>query len=209
MTDSLVWDFNGTLLNDVQADLLCANDLLRSHGLPLLADVAAYRDVFRFPVIEYYRDLGFDFDQISFRDLAHEWLGYYEKHNSDMKLMPGALEVLSFVRDRGIKQYVISASEQSVLKDQLAKLGVSDYFVEIIGIDNVYAGSKKEIAAQWLQNADRGNILMVGDTLHDHEVAQAIGARCLLFTGGHQSRQKLESAGVPVIDDLKKTVEYL
>ena len=48
---------------------------------------------------------------------------------------------------------------------------------------------------------------MVGDTDHDLEVANALGIRCVLFSGGHQPREKLAAAGAPVIDDLRSLLD--
>ena len=50
--------------------------------------------------------------------------------------------------------------------------------------------------------SDPAACVMIGDTQHDAEVAAAIGAKCVLYTGGHQSRALLEAACPHVIDDL-------
>ena len=51
--------------------------------------------------------------------------------------------------------------------------------------------------------ADPARCLMVGDTDHDAETARAMGVRCILYAGGHQTRARLEATGCAVIDRLE------
>ena len=53
----IIWDFNGTLLDDVRETLDATNALLARYGKPMLADADAYRRVFGFPVIDYYEKI--------------------------------------------------------------------------------------------------------------------------------------------------------
>ena len=70
----LIWDFNGTLYDDVQAGIESANRLLASHQLPIFTSTEQYRATFGFPVVDYYVRMGFDFSKTPFDELAHEWL---------------------------------------------------------------------------------------------------------------------------------------
>ena len=54
----IVWDWNGTLLNDVNLCFECINRLLVSKNLDPLIDLAAYRDIFEFPIQNYYQKAG-------------------------------------------------------------------------------------------------------------------------------------------------------
>ena len=42
---------------------------------------------------------------------------------------------------------------------------------------------------------DPDHILMIGDTIHDHEVALSIGVDCILVDYGHVSKERLVSTG--------------
>jgi phosphoglycolate phosphatase len=68
-----------------------------------------------------------------------------------------------------------------------------------------------DIGLQWINKLDinPNQVLMVGDTIHDHEVAQAMGVDCLLIPSGHQSRTRLEVCGVPVIEKLREVEKLL
>ena len=52
-------------------------------------------------------------------------------------------------------------------------------------------------------------VLFVGDSEHDFEIATELGARCVLYSRGHQARRHLESFAVPVIDDLREVAQLV
>ena len=81
---------------------------------------------------------------------------------------------------------------------------LSGFFDELLGQSDIYARGKKETGLSYLKESgiDPASAVLVGDTLHDLEVAQAMGTRCVLCAAGHQSRARLEAAGVPVIGTL-------
>ena len=56
----VLWDFNGTVYDDMEACLRSVNEMLSERGLPVLS-AEAYREVFDFPVKDYYAKIGFDF----------------------------------------------------------------------------------------------------------------------------------------------------
>ena len=106
---------------------------------------------------------------------------------------------------------MISASQQDNLRVQLAPFGLDAYLDGVHGIADIYAASKETLARRWL--SDKGltgdEVLFVGDSEHDFEIATALGAHCLLFSGGHHARAHLESLGAPVIDDLREVPVFL
>ena len=191
----LIWDFNGTLLDDVETDLLAANELLRRHGLPLLADVEAYRAVFGFPIVDYYRRIGFDFEKTPYNELAIEWVEIYQGLSRDMKLYPSALPLLREARERGIPQSILSATHREILAEQVRQLGIETFFDELMGLDNIHAHSKTALAVAWRERNPTARPLFLGDTEHDLDTARAMGADCILVAEGHRPRAALEAAG--------------
>lgn len=200
MWTHLIWDFNGTLYDDVAAGVESINVMLRARGLREFASLDAYRAIFDFPIEDYYRALGLDVDCEGFDALAHEWVALYLEKSRTAGLRDGVAAVLDTLTARGMPQMVLSASERGMLMGQLRGLGIADRFTDVLGLDNIYAGSKAAIAATWRTRNPDARPLFVGDTLHDAEVAVSIGADCVLIAGGHHSRARLETAGVPVID---------
>lgn len=205
-TELLIWDWNGTLLDDVALCNNCLNQLLKESGSCAHYDRDAYREIFGFPIIDYYRRAGFDFDRHPYEELAARFNQIYPAHSDDCSLCPGVRETLRFAQDAGLRQIILSASEIGTLKRQVAHYQLTDYFDEIIGQSDFYAHGKIEAAREWLarQKPDPTKALLIGDSLHDAEVAQELGVRCVLCAAGHQSRERLLTAGVPVIDTLNE-----
>ena len=86
-----------------------------------------------------------------------------------------------------------------------------DRFEEIMGIDNIYAESTIALAKAWRQRHPDERVMFIGDTTHDYETAEVLGADCYLISAGHQPEYKLASAGegVKIFPCLEKLVEYL
>ena len=97
---TVIWDWNGTLLDDVELCMESINRLLREHRLPQL-DHERYQRVFQFPIIEYYRKAGFDFEQESFESLAHRYMSYYQPRSLSCSLYEHAQDALAHLRDKG------------------------------------------------------------------------------------------------------------
>ena len=189
----LIWDFNGTLLDDVAYDVEITNRLLERHGLPKLESEDAYREIFGFPVIEYYQRLGFDFSKIPFSVLADEWMNDYNSQKHTAGLYPDVVSLLERVRAAGIPQILLSATQRQMLLEQLRELGISELFDEVIGADNHHAYGKAELARAWKKKNPGAVPLMIGDTDHDAESARAMGGEIILVTCGHQVRRTLEA----------------
>lgn len=187
----IIWDFNGTLYDDVEVCLSCGRRLMRAHGLEPIGSLDEYRAIFGFPIIDYYARMGFDFEKTPYAELAVEWVAYYNEESTSAELAAGAREVLSVIKSRGIPQLVLSATEQRMLEGQIAALGIAGYFDALLGQSDIHAHGKLAIARMWrAQNPDAAPLL-IGDTDHDAAVAEAIGADCILLASGHQSRDTL------------------
>ena len=204
-----IWDFNGTLLDDMSAGIRAVNDLLRQRELSCIEDINAYRRVFGFPVKEYYERLGFDFSIEPYDVIAHEWVELYLRYVKDCGLSNGAQETIKGFADNGLTQILLSATEKDMLDSQLGFLGLENAFSEVLGLDNIFAASKVDIALKWRKNNVCANAFVIGDTEHDLLVAKAIGADCYLLSCGHQSRERLEKLGAPVFEELFELTEYL
>lgn len=199
----IIWDWNGTLLNDSWMAVMVINETLAKRGMPTL-DHEHYQNIFGFPVIDYYRRLGFDFVDESFEVVGTEFIEGYEKHKYDVLLHDGVVEVLESLNKQGVTHSILSAYKQNTLDELVAHFQLTDRFVKIVGLDNHYAHSKVENGVQWMSElgADPGDVLFVGDTEHDFEVAQAIGVDCVLIPGGHQTREALLGTSATLVDQI-------
>ena len=206
----IIWDFNGTIFADMDAGIVSVNKMLEERGLPIIPNIEYYRDIFDFPIIDYYRGLGFDFEKESYETvLAPMWVELYNQNAQNSTLVDGVKDTIEKIKEMGLGQTVISACEQGMLDRYLKKLGVYENFDEVLGLDNIHAGSKTHIARAWKERNPESKILFIGDTTHDAETAAVMGGDCILFCGGHQSRAKLEATGHDVIESMSELVEYI
>ncbi len=199
----IIWDWNGTLLDDAWLCVEVMNGMLYRRGLPCLTP-ARYQDLFGFPVIDYYRRLGFEFSREPFDEVGTEFIVGYEKRRNECCLQPGADEVLKQFQKAGLVQSVLSAQKQFTLDEALTSFGIAHFITYKRGISDHYAAGKKEQGSRLMDelDIDPAQVLLIGDTTHDYDVAQAMGVECCLMVSGHHARGKLESCGVPVYERL-------
>lgn len=207
--DHIIWDFNGTILDDVDTGIRSVNKLLADRGLPTLESKESYRAVFGFPIIDYYRRIGFDFEAEPYEVIAPLWVEQYMINVKDAPVFEDVEDAMAFFAGRNILQTLLSATEKNMLIGQLESLGLKNAFCEILGRDDIHAASKGGVARKWRDEHPNAEALMIGDTDHDLQVAKQIGADCVLICRGHQSKEYLEDLGVPVFDDLLQLVEYI
>lgn len=204
MYDTIIWDWNGTLLDDLDLSIKAVNVLLRERDLPILT-LDRYKDIFGFPVINYYEKAGFDFSKEPFEIPARQYVKLYASGESELKLFPDVVDTLSFFKDNNYRQIVLSAMKEDNLRKMISNAGISHFFDGIFGIKDNYAREKVSIGKQVVENLDLNpeKCLMIGDTLHDAEVAEQCGFDCILFSGGHVAKQRLETTGFKIIDQHK------
>ena len=58
-------------------------------------------------------------------------------------------------------------------------------------------------------NINGDEVLFIGDTLHDLEVSNAMGAKCVLVSCGHQSIDVLSKGNVPILNNVNGLVDIL
>jgi len=204
----IIWDWNGTLINDIWLVVEIMNKMLKKRNMPGI-DSKKYREIFDFPVIDYYAKLGFNFSKESFEELTVEFISEYYTRFNECKLFNEVEEVLKKIRDMGIPQSILSASKEDVLIEKIKYYGIDKYFNRIIGLENHYAESKVERGKKWIDelNLNPQDVLLMGDTAHDYDVSKHIGCDCLLIANGHYSYERLAKLGVDVIGTLKEMIQ--
>jgi phosphoglycolate phosphatase len=199
----VIWDWNGTLFDDAWLCRGIINGLLRRRGLPELT-AARYAEIFDFPVRDYYARAGFDFSKESFEALGAEFMADYERRRCECRLRPDAMDALRRLAESGLEQSVLSAYRHDTLETLLEHHGVRPFLTHVIGASNIYAAGKEEEARRLLAalDAEPDAVVLIGDTVHDFDVARSIGVHCRLLFSGHQSRQRLARCGPTVYDSL-------
>ena len=206
---TIVWDWNGTLLDDAQICMECVNDMLRKRNMPVL-DLPTYRSYVENPIIKAYEHI-FDLKVVTFDTIVKEFYESYPRYVKDAKLLPGALQMLDYFKGKGCRQIIITAAHTPDVIEFLFKFGIQDYFETVLGSKDLQGGSKISWALEYTKSESfsKEKLLMIGDTAHDAETAAAIGADCILFSGGHQCEEKLEATGRPVVQSLMQIPELI
>lgn len=206
---TIFWDWNGTLLADVPLVVKVNNLVFAAKGYRAISE-AEYRRIFRFPIRDYYRDLGVG--DMAFDQIAQAWTDGYVEHFGECGLRPDAAQTVRRFHQAGWRQVIISASRQDLLRGQVARFPALDgMFEDILGLADVYAVSKVQLARDYLARSGvrPEEAVFLGDTTHDAEVAAAIGCRCLLIAGGHQADEVLAASGAAVLPSLSAASEAL
>lgn len=188
----IIWDWNGTLLNDFHLchDILCGE--LKDAGLPPVPP-ESHRELFHFPVRNFYESVGFDFKKIPFETLAKKYMDRYRAQVSRCELFEEAEQFLEKTWKEGVSHAILSAAPEVDLRKHVAHFGIDRYFSHIFGLVDDFASSKvqrgKDLLQTWKINPN--DTLFIGDTDHDLEVGNALGVDVLLIADGHQSFEKL------------------
>ena len=199
----VIWDWNGTLLDDAWLCVELVNEMLcRRNAQPITHD--SYQREFGFPVKHFYHKLGFDFSVEPFEALASEYINKYDERRFECKLQDHATSVLRHCLDRGLKQSILSAYHQARLEDMVNFFELRHLFTRVIGLDDHHAHSKIEQGVRFVEESGfhPSEVLLIGDTIHDYEVAKEVGVDCALIPSGHHLKERLQSCGVPVLDSL-------
>ena len=206
----IIWDWNGTLIDDAWLFVELMNEELSVRFLPLI-NVSDYREKFTFPVKKYYENLGFNFQNESFKEVGYNFIQKFKKRKFDAQLFPKSLEILEFARTLMIGQSIVSAQEHRLLNKTVRYYKIDHFFDSICGIDHYYADNKIKIARSVRKNInfDDCEILMIGDSAHDSEVAHALNIKCILFSGGHYAKNRLLKYNNPIIDSHDRLKEIL
>lgn len=199
----VIWDWNGTLHNDAAVCRELTNGQLLRLGLQALSE-ESHQILFQHPVSEYYRRMGANLSREQFESLSEEFHRDFEVKRKEGSLRPEAEGVLTLFQKRGVQQIILSAYRERDLREMLSEVGIESYFLDILGPHDCHAIEKVSRAKHWFQDQDfrPERTLMVGDTNHDFEVAEALGVNCVLIPGGYQHVNLLLQTGAPVLESL-------
>lgn len=206
---TLIWDYNGTILDDLDLCLKIENEMLMERHMKAGYTREQYRSLFCFPVIEYYYKLGYTFEHESYEQISVEFNERYDEGFSSCRLTDGFLEKIAEAEEKGYQNVILSACQEEKLLKQTEQLGIAGYFRERMGMDNMLAESKVEMAKHWMirSGVNPDECMYIGDTLHDMETAEAIGIRnYVLAACGHQSYGVLKNASDHAVHNLREVV---
>jgi phosphoglycolate phosphatase len=189
----IFWDFNGTILDDAKLCFTILNEMLVEENRPTVS-FEEYLMIFTFPIEAYY-DQVFDLKKSSFKDLAHKFINRYQPRSLSLPLHDHVIDTIKYFESMGYTNILLSASEETNLHEQLNHYNIKHLFKHILGTSNVYAKSKIQVGKDFIEKMkiDTKNAVMIGDTLHDAEVAKELKMDIILFTKGHQHKERLKN----------------
>ena len=202
--EAVIWDWNGTLLDDVGLCLDIANEILHEYGLAPVS-AARYREIFDFPVQRYWERAGVDFARVEFEELSLRFCARFEERLHAAPLFAAAGDTLAAVGETGARQFLLSNTEHEALRRMTQHFALADRFHAVRGMSNTLATGKASGGEDLLERfgLERSTTVMIGDTAHDAEVAAELGVACILVATGHHAASRLAQADCPVVDSLE------
>lgn len=206
----IIWDFNGTLLNDTQLSLDVDNNVFEKLGIPAIT-LDDYKNNMTMPVRDFYSAVGVDYSVHSYETIARLWLDEFNQKAVGVGLVSGALDAIRFFHSQGRSQSVLSASYEPSLRKQCEALGLTPYMTDISGLEDESASKKTEIGRRQLRELglEGRDVVLIGDMLTDAHLAEDLGADCILVSWGHNDLKRLLSSGLPVARDFGELEEIL
>ena len=209
----ILWDWNGTLLDDTDAALKTLNIMIAERGGQPI-EMPFYLDNFAFPVRPFYDKIGIVArDEDEWNYIARE---YHEVYLRQQKaLNRGAFAALEAAKAAGCRQSIVSALRQDLLEEETKRYGVAGYFDYLYGSNNLDGASKlsraRELMARLATSDERraagggSSFVLIGDALHDKEVADALGIPCVMCAQGSHAAWRLRAVA-PTVETLEEAV---
>lgn len=211
----VIWDWNGTLLNDTHVVIDAVNETVSPYGVPTLS-VEDYARLFARPVSVFYeRMLQRPITASEWRDLDDTFHGAYARRMADARLSDGAHELLESLHEDGTSQSLLSMAPHHHVTERAEVFGVARYMVRIDGLRDG-SGALKEASMLSHLHAllahpsapdDPSSYAVIGDSVDDAVAARANGVRAVMFDSGSHVRADLVATGFPVTNSLTDAIE--
>lgn len=204
----VVWDWNGTLLDDHHVVLEAANRSLALFAVEPLT-IEEYRDHYTRPVQRFYSSvLGRDVTEDEWHRIDDVFHSSYYELAATAQLAADALAAMDLLEQAGWTQSLLSMSPQHRLDQMLTHHQLADRFALSHGLTGAMGGAKAPYFREHLDRLalDAATVYAIGDTPDDAVAASSVGATAVLVDGGSHHRDALEASGVPVVSSLLEAV---
>jgi phosphoglycolate phosphatase-like HAD superfamily hydrolase len=202
----LVWDWNGTLLDDLQLMVDATNAAFASVGGPRIS-ADQHRTLFRRPIIDYYTEvLGRLIDDEAFARCDRI---FHDAYRDGLTVCGLAADATTAMSSWQGTQSLLSMWFHEELVPTVRTFGLSGHFRRVDGLrDTVGGGPKAGHLARHLTElgVSGESVVLIGDSIDDALAADAVGARCVLYAGGVTHPDRLRDSGWPVADSLTEAV---
>lgn len=207
----IIWDWNGTLLNDNRAIIDAMNVLLRENRLAEI-DLDWVLTHSCYPVINLYKKLGFDLSGDNFPKLSAFFFREYSILSKESPLHDGVIETLESFGNSFLKQTILSAHPEVYLYEDIKIKNIHHHFENIIGSKDQVGYGKAEYGKRWFDENDQiipSKTLLIGDSDHDYEVANHLGVDCILIPNGVMHKSRLTHLGCPIFNSIADAINFV
>lgn len=207
---NIIWDYNGTIVDDVQLAVDAENLVLKSYGKEPIT-LEYYLKECEMPILNFYNKI-FNMADYDFSEIAAKFMDNYKLLSDRLQVFPEVRETIHYLSEKGYNQAVISGFERDVLNSSLKSYGLDGYFTFMSGSDDIDCGDKSERAVKMAEKygLNPTETLFIGDMYHDYETAEKVGADCILIAKGHQGGDVLRAyGGLTVIDSARELRNFL
>jgi phosphoglycolate phosphatase-like HAD superfamily hydrolase len=212
VTGHVVWDWNGTLLDDHTVMLAAVNDVCAAYGAAPTT-LAGWHAALRRPLWLCYSDiLGIRLTEDDWPTVEGIFHDAYRRRMFEAGLTPGARQALQRVRRSRLSQSVLSMAFHADVTAQVERAGIRPFFRAVDGVtDKVSGGTKAPYLAAHLRELGllASAVLVVGDIPDDGEAARSVGARAVLVAHETADRAALAATGQPVTDSVTAAVDLI
>jgi phosphoglycolate phosphatase len=209
MIKTIIWDWNGTLLNDVDYNINVVNIMLKKRGIKIITK-DKYRMLKKVPIKQFYIDIGINAaNDNGFSEIIKEyWVTYNDKY-IQLELNKNVENILQRIQKDGVRNYLLSLTNNKELIKQIDFFCIESYFEKIIGSSDSEVRNKIDKAKELIkkEKIDVKETLFIGDVINDYEVAERFGMGCILYSNGHQKIDR--DKRFIVIENLDEIFGYL
>ncbi len=203
----IIFDWNGTLIDDAKIFVEVLNVILKEQQLNAIS-LNIYKDCFTFPIKKFYDHLGVNTDKNNFKKIEKKFVYEYKLRQYNGKLHTNIKKYLSMLVKKNISLSILSASNQSILRNLVSFYKINHLFDNIYGVNNHAANGKIKRGHELIKkiNLVESELVLVGDTDYDYSVASNLNIDCVLVSNGHQSIKQLKKTDAIIVNDLKDLI---
>lgn len=216
----VVFDLNGTLSNDVDAQLKAVNAVLRYLAKDEI-NLERLRETMAIPPIKFYLANGCTLEELKVHEdkISEIFFKVYNENLLRAKLFKGAIKVLESLKKEKISFIILTnyplEGNESFIYSFFMNLGLGYYIENLIAIskseDSFNGSLKVGILKEYLGTSKKfGRVVMIGDGIEEIEIAKELNGGSISLTTGYYSRKKIEEANPNfIINDLEEILDFV
>jgi len=217
MIKLVAFDWNGTLFADAQAVCDACNHFIAAMGGKPIT-LPTYREKFVVPVIDFYESIGLPRAKVlkNSKKNAEIFHKYYELRASTIRSRSNSKQLLHWLSQQNISSVIFSNHIVNRIQEQIERLSIAKYIDKVIAnsqLDEALKGRNKQgKLAEYIRTKklNPNEVLIIGDSSEEVEIAKNIGSICIAITHGHYSTHRIKTSKPDyLINDLKEVIKII